>query len=403
VILTIISYACSVWYEAIDQKYIIKPFITIQRQIALRISRAYKTVSIEAANIIANLMPIDLFIKQRATNYFVKNGINNDLTNSYLNHLNINLENIQKPIPSQQLPHFAQRNQIKTVTQTHDDVLVFTDGSKSTAGVGSAFCITNGTQITKKAKFKLAKYCSVFQAELFAMLKALNFINNKYNTQTSITLCTDSQSSIKALTDSDSCSYLVQQILQQVDTCQNKNIQIKFMWIRGHEGNRGNDIADQLAKQGASSHQAFDYDLIPVSYVKKAIYDQTIQIWNNRWTNAQTGEFTRNYFPTVFHRIKAKKFFTSSFELTQLLTNHGKFNQYLTRFHLKDNIYCEFCHQEIESADHVIFHCERHIEKREQLIHHIEENGYNWPCDHQTLINIHNFQYFKDFSEQIFD
>ncbi len=175
------------------------------------------------------------------------------------------------------------------------------------------------------------------------------------------------------------------------------------MWIPGHEGIRGNDVADQLAKQGSSSHQAFDYDLIPVSYVKKAIYNKTMQIWNDRWINAQTGEITRFYFPTVYDRQKAKKYFTTSFELTQFLTNHGKFNQYLTRFHLKNNIFCDFCHHKIENADHILFDCELHIEKREELIQRIGENGYNWPCNHQTLVNNKNFQHFKNFCEHVFN
>jgi hypothetical protein len=60
----LISYAGSVWREAIDKQYIKKLFETMQRQVALRISKAYRTVSAEAANVISNLMPIDLYLKQ---------------------------------------------------------------------------------------------------------------------------------------------------------------------------------------------------------------------------------------------------------------------------------------------------------------------------------------------------
>jgi hypothetical protein len=63
-ILPLISYAGSVWIEAIDKQYIKKLFETMQRQVALRISKAYRTVSAEAANVISNLMPIDLYLKQ---------------------------------------------------------------------------------------------------------------------------------------------------------------------------------------------------------------------------------------------------------------------------------------------------------------------------------------------------
>jgi hypothetical protein len=71
-ILPIVSYACSVWVKGVDKKVIKRKLQSIQRLIALRITKAYKTVSNEALDVIANLIPIDLYLKKTAINYFIK-------------------------------------------------------------------------------------------------------------------------------------------------------------------------------------------------------------------------------------------------------------------------------------------------------------------------------------------
>jgi hypothetical protein len=54
--------------------------------------------------------------------------------------------------------------------------MIYTIGSKSNSGVGAAYLMVKGYQELNKAKFKLHKNCSVFQSELIAIIKALNFV-----------------------------------------------------------------------------------------------------------------------------------------------------------------------------------------------------------------------------------
>jgi ribonuclease HI len=250
-ILPLISYGCSVWWEGINREYVKKPFTTLQRQIAIRFSRAYKTVSTEALNVLANLIPIDLYLKQRAINYFIKKGVNNSLTESYLEETNIDLRQIQKPFPNEKLPHFALRKSIVEVSDTSTEYVVYTDGSKSNARVGAAFYVFRGDLIVRKAKYKLANHCSVFQSELFAILKAITYVNKTFNNYLSITICIDSLSVIRALEDCNSDTHLIQLIYNEIRIAETNNIKIYFNWVRAHAGNYGNELADTLAKEGA--------------------------------------------------------------------------------------------------------------------------------------------------------
>jgi hypothetical protein len=58
-------------------------------------------------NVIANLIPLDLVMKQRAIEYAVKHGIQLDICEEYFNELNIGLSNVQKQFPFHALPHPA--------------------------------------------------------------------------------------------------------------------------------------------------------------------------------------------------------------------------------------------------------------------------------------------------------
>ena len=78
---------------------------------------------------------------------------------------------------------------------------VYTDGSKDMEAnkVGSAFviCHTNGR--VEPRKFKIYDECSVFQAELYAIFRALQWANGKL--KTSLIIFSDSRSALQAIQD----------------------------------------------------------------------------------------------------------------------------------------------------------------------------------------------------------
>ena len=73
-----------------------------------------------------------------------------------------------------------------------DSIHVYTDGSKSDAGVGAAGIVGND----EKA-FKLSVHATIYSAELYAILKALQAIDNSFNMK--FTIFTDSKSSMQKI------------------------------------------------------------------------------------------------------------------------------------------------------------------------------------------------------------
>ncbi len=132
-VLPIISYALSVWAHAIDRQFVIQPLASLQRRVAIRIIKGYRTISIDAANVLAKLTPIDLYLKGRAVIYFAKKPISNRLTEDYLQNT-IDLDNIQRPIDCYRLKHYALRQQINQSNNDSTNCKLLITGYKGLDG-----------------------------------------------------------------------------------------------------------------------------------------------------------------------------------------------------------------------------------------------------------------------------
>ncbi len=138
------------------------------------------------------------------------------------------------------------------------DTDVFTDGSKQNNKVGCAFiAFENNLQIYNEV-FRLGDNCSVYQSELFAILKCLEWIKNnilefekKSENKHQIGIYSDSQSALISLQQVNSDNSLVHQIKSLFKQITNfSKVYVSFNWVKGHSENYGNDSADLLAKHG---------------------------------------------------------------------------------------------------------------------------------------------------------
>jgi hypothetical protein len=66
---SILLYAAPVWAKAMERKAICRSMLRVQRIIALRVCMAYRTVSLEASQVLSGLVPIDLLAKERERLY----------------------------------------------------------------------------------------------------------------------------------------------------------------------------------------------------------------------------------------------------------------------------------------------------------------------------------------------
>ncbi|KAK3885203.1 hypothetical protein Pcinc_010547 [Petrolisthes cinctipes] len=161
---------------------------------------------------------------------------------------------------------------------THRESLpVYTDGSKSDAGVGFGvffpdFCLGG----------RLPSVMSIFTAELSAILYALQVIFTL--PQPSFTIFSDSCSALHALCNFISSHPLVLAIFEWLVLLGRRGRKVTFCWVPPHVGVDGNERADGLAKATVSNsrpparrHPVPAVDLRP--YI-----DATVRsCWQDRW------------------------------------------------------------------------------------------------------------------------
>jgi ribonuclease HI len=59
---------------------------------------------------------------------------------------------------------------------------------------------------------------------------------------------------------------------------------IEFNWIKVHAGHQGNELADQLVKEAATSNDINEcYSRIPESTVKSELGESSVEKWQTEW------------------------------------------------------------------------------------------------------------------------
>ncbi|GBP34111.1 hypothetical protein EVAR_28245_1 [Eumeta japonica] len=104
----------------------------------------------------------------------------------------------------------------------------------------------------------------------------------------------------------------------------------KTYYSLAHEARR--DISDIVAEA--------DYDKFPLSYAKKVIRTVSLEEWQERYAEESTGEITKCFFPRVELAYRVIRRMEMTSQMTQTLTGHGGFTQYLRKFKLKESPYC---------------------------------------------------------------
>ncbi|GBP96814.1 Putative 115 kDa protein in type-1 retrotransposable element R1DM [Eumeta japonica] len=335
VIEPIVLYASCAWAPATRKLGVRKMLDAVQRSVALKACRAHRTVG-----------------------HFVD-------------------RELERPVYFGDLPHPAHVPEIGYESvedldpQTVDRLAVvgpriFTDGSRIEGKVGAALTEWRDGRETWYSTLRLDPFCTVFQAEMVALQRAIRRVKNGKDGL--VNIFSDSRSSLEVLAGPKTYHPLAHEARRDISEIVAEGRAVRLFWVRAHAGIAGNERADELARRAALTKKtAADYDRFPLSYAKRVIRAASLEEWQERYAEGGTGEITKCFFPRVeqAYRVLRKTEMTS--HLAQTLTGHGGFSQYLHRFKLKDSPYCACDPAKIQDVLHVLEECPMFLRERVAL------------------------------------
>lgn len=142
-----------------------------------------------------------------------------------------------------------------------DDIRFYTDGSGQ-GKIGWAWvCVVNGQAVASGQGYSAKGTNNI--AELSAVISALHYIKKKYKKKR-VTIISDSQYIVRAVNLNwiegwkkrdwkRASGELANKRFWQIMDAALADVKTEFKWVKGHNGNTWNEVADQLAEEAKTN------------------------------------------------------------------------------------------------------------------------------------------------------
>ena len=394
VILPAVTYAASIWIPAMEKITYINKIKKVQRLAAVMTLSAYPStptdgllallswpqISLECQKVavreVMRLKNLNVWTDNELLATCYKNShtyINRKLIDEFSLEFCISTDakcprlNLGKEL-SQVISGREEAIAFHLSRQNEDNCLhVYTDGSKNEEGkVGAAFAIAsseNRAMYIAESEYTLRPENTVYQAEVYAIKKAAQFLLNQGILGKHIYFWSDSQAGLNTLNNTKIKSKLVDETLSALYrlTWVNK---IRLRWIPGHCDIEGNERADQLAK-GAVLRETIAPDAphLPSCYVASKINKKVMELSSQKWSGVSTCRQTKESLPAINKKVTTELLRQPRSyvgKIVQLMTGHSNLKQHQYRCGRVSNNLCDFCMSgSVETPMHFLGECPR--------------------------------------------
>ena len=428
-----INYACDVWYTPIHQQEdgcrargsvgLTKKLTSIQRKAAIAISGALKSTAADAAEIHADLPPVQLRLgrlcalaalraatlpqthplysiaSRKAKQRPVRRHRTTFQTLFHLNKIAPpkveEIKQYRRP-PSFEPLHATRIDPDKKAALTHDKenentgVRIYTDGSGYGGHIGaSAVLYENGVR-KRTLQYTLGPDTehTVYDGEAIGVLMGVKLASTSRLARTDntpVTISLDNTAVIISLNNQDSRPShaildWIHDAIEELDEALADKLQVT--WVPGHAGSRGNEAADEAAKQAAQGTSSRRSDLpaqikgrkgllAGTSAIRQKLTREARKAWTAEWTKSPRYRGFRRFekgerggrYEHLISRLRRNQMSI----VTQLRTNHIPLNFYLHRIKKAESTDCPHCPGITEDVQHYLFACKNYAQARESL------------------------------------
>lgn len=226
------------------------------------------------------------------------------------------------------------------------------------------------------------------QAEILAINHCIK-INLDNNTRgRSIVVCSDSQAALKALNNPCVKSKSTKECIKSLNKL-GKHNKVTIAWVPGHQGIKGNELADKLAVSGTVRSIIDIQTLKAKEGIEEKLEIESIKAARHAFANATAMIHAKKYI-RGFEDFKAQYLLNQGKRdvrvLTGLMTGHGLTYKYLGRCGKVDDETCRLCGEETETVEHWIEECVA-TNHKERLIKENKEIGKKDIHYYKNLLN----------------
>ncbi|GLV30476.1 ribonuclease H1, partial [Carabus blaptoides fortunei] len=231
-------------------------------------------------------------------------------------------------------------------------VKIYTDGSRTRNGAGAAFVAFCSEEEIGHGKERIGPLSTALQGELRAIQMGVQYALTKAGVMKECAILTDCKAALEKIRGLRKPTETVINIRELIQEAKTRGMQVTWFWVKAHKKDKGNARADELAKQAANDREAMvGFDRIPTSVIKSKTKAELRQKWQARWKDGATGRTTANFIPTVNIGEKIRTKIT--YQVTQLITDHGNMGAYLYYRKLAAQPMCE-CEGGRENSEHIL-------------------------------------------------